>query len=93
MIAAAFNRGVIVNANGSVVSSLDDSTCSGMAGSFYSAGTTYNDWSKWFHGYNSNGLAYGFPYDDVCDQNPSIPPSGKTLVASFIRIAVGNFFS
>ncbi len=93
MIAAAFNRGIIVNANNTVVTSLDDSTCSSLAGTFYSAGTTYNEWSKWFHEYNTNGLAYGFPYDDVCDQNPSIPPSGKTLVASFIRIALGNFFS
>ena len=93
MIGAAFNRGVVVSKSGTVVTSLDDNTCSDKAGSFYSAGTKYNDWAKWFHEYNTNGLAYGFPYDDVCDQNPSIPPSGKSLVASFIRIALGNFFS
>lgn len=93
MIGAAFNRGGVVSKSGTVVTSLDDSTCSDKAGSFYSEGTKYNDWSKWFHEYNTNGLAYGFPYDDVCDQNPSIPPSGKTLVASSIRIALGSFFS
>ncbi|AXG74804.1 Tat pathway signal protein [Flavobacterium arcticum] len=93
MIGAAFNRGVVVSTDGTVITNLNDSTCSGLVSTFYSAGTTYNQWAKWFHEYNTNGLAYGFPYDDVCNQNPSIPPSGKTLVASFIRIALGNFFS
>jgi len=93
MIGAAFNRGVVVDAKGKVITSLDDSTCSSLVSSFYASGTTFNHWSKWFHEYNTNGLAYGFPYDDVCDQNPSIPPSGDTLVAQFIRIALGKFNS
>lgn len=93
MIGAAFNRGVVVNATGSVITGLDDGTCSGLVSSFYASGTTCNLWSQWFHQYNTNGLAYGFPYDDVCDQNPSIPPLNKTLVASFIRITLGNFSS
>lgn len=93
MIGAAFNRGVLVKVGGKVTNSLDDKTCSGLASTFYSEGTLYNKWAKWFHEYNSNNLAYGFPYDDVCEQNPSIPPSGKTLVASFIRIQLGKFFS
>lgn len=86
MIAAAFNRGVAVNASGNVISSLDDGTCAGMRGQFYGKGTAYNQWSEWFHGYNTNGLAYGFPYDDVCDQNPSI-----SLKAQFVRITMGMF--
>lgn len=95
MFAAAFNRGVMVSTAQPpvVLTSLDDNTCSGLASSFYPSGGTYNEWASWFHKYNSNGLAYGFPYDDVCGQNPSIPPSGDTLVASFIRIALGNFYS
>lgn len=93
MIGAAFNRGAVVSATGSVITSLDDGTCSGLVSSFYASGTTCNLWSQWFQQYNTNGLAYGFPYDDVCDQNPSIPPLNQTLVASFIRITLGNFSS
>ena len=91
MIAASFNRGVLVASGGSVITYLNDGTCSSQAGDFYPTNGTFNAWAQAFHGYNSNGLAYGFPYDDVCDQNPSIPPSGHTLVASFIRIAIGTF--
>ncbi len=73
MIAAALNRGVIAN-------SLDDATCSGDASSFYPSGGTFNEWSQKFHEFSENGLAYGFPYDDVCDQNPSIGISGTTAI-------------
>jgi hypothetical protein len=93
MIGAAFNRGVIVNPKNVVITTLNDGTCSGLVGNFYPAGGTFNVWSQSFHSYSANTLAYGFPYDDVCDQNSSIPPSGDTLVASFIRIALGKFYS
>lgn len=93
MIGAAFNRGVVVDAKGNVLTTLDDGTCASLSSSFYSSGTNFNHWSKWFHEFNTNGLAYGFPYDDVCSQNPSIPPAGDTLVAEFIRITMGRFFS
>ena len=92
MIAAAFNRGMIVNGK-TVVTSLTDINCSKQSGSFYSAGTTFNPWAQAFHLYSKNKLAYGFPYDDVCDQNSSIPPSGDSLVASFIRMTLGKFHS
>ena len=92
MVGAAFNRGMIVNGT-TVTTSLDDSNCSQLAPSFYASGTTFNPWAQAFHGYSENNLAYAFPYDDVCDQNPSIPPSGDTLVASFIRMKLGKFFS
>ncbi|NOQ77363.1 MAG: Tat pathway signal protein [Methylococcaceae bacterium] len=91
MIAAAFNRGIMVDPDGIVLTSLNDGTCATLADTFYPASGTFNAWADAFHDYNRNGLAYGFPYDDVCDQNPSIPPSGDTLVASFIRIALGTF--
>ncbi len=93
IIAAAFNRGMVVDARGQVATALDDSTCGGNVSSFYSAGTTYNPWAKSFHAWSENKLAYGFPYDDVCEQNPSIPPNGSALVASFIRVTLGKFFS
>jgi hypothetical protein len=93
MIAAAFNRGVMVSATGAVTTHLNDATCAAQSSGFYPANTRFNSWAQAFHAYNINGLAYGFPYDDVCDQNPSIPPSSGTLVASFIRITLGNFGS
>jgi Beta-1,3-glucanase len=92
MLAAAFNRGMVEDVNRNVVTSLNDNTCSRMAPSFYTTGTTYNLWSKWFHQYNKNGLAYGFPYDDVCNQAPTLPQPGNTLVASSIQISVGKFY-
>ena len=90
MIGAAFNRGMMVN-GGTVTTSLDDTTCSADAGSFYSAGTTFNAWAQTFHLVIDNKLAYGFPYDDVCDQSTDIPPSGDLLVAAFIRMTLGKF--
>ena len=92
MLAAAFNRGMIINAAGTVTTSLDDSTCASEANQFYADGTCYNPWAEAFHSYSANGLAYGFPYDDVCDQNPSVPPAGDSLVASFVRLTLGCFY-
>ena len=86
MIAAAFNRGVMVAPDGTVSTYLNDGTCATLASTFYPTSGTFNAWAKAFQGYNRNGLAYGFPYDDVCDQNPSI-----ALVASSIRIVLRKF--
>ncbi|HEX6039201.1 beta-1,3-glucanase family protein [Longimicrobium sp.] len=80
MLAAAFNRGVMGNL-------LDDTTCGGSASSFYPSGGTFNVWSQMFHGFSQNGLAYGFPYDDVCNQNPSISLAGTQSVT----ITLGPF--
>ena len=83
MIAAAFNRGVMNYA-------LDDVTCQNAAGTFYPAGGIYNSWAALFHQQvSSNGLAYGFPYDDVCNQNPSISLSATQSVT----VTLGKFFS
>ncbi|HYX05060.1 MAG TPA: beta-1,3-glucanase family protein [Reyranella sp.] len=92
IIAAAFNRGMVLDSSGDVVTSLTDIDCANQAPYFYKT-TTYNQWADIFHGYNTNGLAYGFPYDDVCNQSSSIPPAGSALVAQFIRIALGKFYS
>ena len=82
MMAAAFNRGVMS-------SSLDDATCQNVVATFYPTGTTSNPWAQLFHELSTTALAYGFPYDDVCDQNPSI---GLTNTQS-ITITIGKFFS
>lgn len=79
IIAAAFNRGAMSNY-------LDDAACSG---GFYPNGGTWNAWAKKFHDVSVNGLAYGFPYDDVCGQNPSI---GLTSTQN-VTITLGKLLS
>lgn len=75
MIAAAFNRGVMSNY-------LDDAHWSEQeVAGFYHSTEVCNNWSKLFHEFNANKLAYGFPYDDVGDQNPSISIQGATSIA------------
>lgn len=86
MLAAALNRGVVKN-------ELSDMTCQNDAGEFYKISdtktTAFNLWAQLFHRLSSNGLAYAFPYDDVCNQNPSISLTGTKTVT----IALGKFFS
>lgn len=80
-IAAAFNRGTMAY------------TLNDTAGSFlppltnnYTA-TPYNQWAQKFHLYSSNALAYGFPYDDVGNEQPTIATTGTTS----LRIQLGTF--
>ncbi len=73
IIAAALNRGITSN-------SMTDIDCAKDSTEFYPHGVKSNVWPEMFHKFNSNRLAYGFPYDDVCDQNPSISLSGTTSV-------------
>jgi hypothetical protein len=81
MIAAALNRGVMSD-------TLNDGTCAQAAAAFYPAGGTWNGWAQYFHSVSANGLAYGFPYDDVCEQNPTIQLSP----AASVSITLGRFF-
>jgi hypothetical protein len=46
-------------------------------------------WAKRFHNWSSNGLAYGFAYDDVCSQNPSFNTTGAMTSLS---ITLGTMF-
>lgn len=82
MIAAAFNRGAMSN-------SLQDLTCNQNAASFYPSNVKCNQWAEQFHEISKNKLAYGFPYDDVCNQNPSIDISNTTSIS----IVIGKFYS
>lgn len=82
MLAAAFNRGVVSN-------SMNDATCSSTSSGFYPNSATFNPWAQKFHQSSANGLAYGFPYDDVCSQNPTIALSST----SSVTITLGKFFS
>ncbi|MEI2456886.1 beta-1,3-glucanase family protein [Lysobacter firmicutimachus] len=80
-IAAAFNRGVVGYL-------LDDADCSGAAAGFYPDGGTWNAWAQLTHAVSANGLAYGFPYDDLCNQNPSIQLNGTQSVG----VVLGDFY-
>ena len=93
ILGAAFNRGLIVSASKEVTNNLSDKDCTSSSCDFYKSGTTFNTWADLFHEFSENGLAYGFPYDDVCDQNSSIPTNGNTLQASFVRIELGKSYS
>jgi hypothetical protein len=80
-ILAAFNRGVVSYA-------LDDGHCP-AASTFYPAGVPSNKWAYSFHQWNTNKLAYGFAYDDVCNQNPSQQTSGPL---QSLNITLGAMF-
>lgn len=80
IIAAAFNRGVMDNI-------IDDLKVSATDNGFYPLGSTYNQWASLAHQYSIGNLAYGFAYDDVCDQNPTIALSQPNS----ITITLGRF--
>jgi hypothetical protein len=101
IIAAAFQRGIAVTGT-TVATYLGDSASDcGSPAQYYPAGGTWNPWAQYFHsistpaqsGTTNIGLAYGFSYDDVCGQNPSIPL--PTVTTNFhpgtVTITLGNF--
>ncbi len=78
-LAAAFNRGVVVNSLNQVITSLNDGACPTVdpttQAPYYPANVASNYWAYQFHLWNLNHLAYGFGYDDICSQNPSFNTS------------------
>lgn len=83
-ILAAFNRGVF-NAT-PAPASLDDGSC--PSPSQYYQSQPCNEWANQFHIWNTNKLAYGFAYDDVCNQNPSQTTSGPLTA---LNITLGQW--
>ncbi len=85
-ILAGFNRGVIgttttelnIDAGGSYTPPLSDN---------YKPGVPFNAWAQHFHDYSASGLAYGFAYDDVGDQQPMIIATKTTS----LKLALGKF--
>jgi len=75
VIGAAFNRGVAGDL-------LDDGNCTG---GYYPAGVASNGYAKTVHRYSSNGLAYGFGYDDVCGANPSFTLSPAATISIVLQ--------
>ena len=86
MLAAAFQRGTMANANYSLNDTLGASFSPPLSGNY--ASSTSNTWAQKFHQFNTNGLAYGFPYDDVGSLQPTVSTSSGTTSVS---IQVGLF--
>ena len=86
MIAAAFQRGTMVNANYSLNDTNGSSFSPPLSDNYASA--TSNTWAQKFHQFNANGLAYGFPYDDVGNLQPTVTTTSGT---TSLTIQVGLF--
>lgn len=86
MIAAAFQRGTMENANYSLNDTLGTSFSPPLSGNYLSSPS--NSWAQKFHAFNANHLAYGFPYDDVGSLQPTVSTSSGTTSLS---IQVGLF--
>ncbi|HWK61931.1 MAG TPA: beta-1,3-glucanase family protein [Eoetvoesiella sp.] len=85
-ILAGFNRGVI----GSTTTELNIDVGSGYAppiSASYPPAIPSNVWAQHFHEYSANGLAYGFAYDDVGDQQPMIIATKTTN----LTLTLGKF--
>lgn len=85
MIAAAFQRGTMADANYYLDDSSGASFSPPLSGNYVNLPS--NTWAQKFHQFNSNKLAYGFPYDDVGSQQPSISTTSATTA---LTIQVGE---
>lgn len=70
-ILAGFNRGVITSST-TVLNINTNAYTPPLSQNYTSLTTPYNNWAFEFHQFSSNGLAYGFSYDDVGSQQPTI---------------------
>lgn len=85
-ILAGFNRGVITATTTEL--SIDLSNYQPpLSQNYTSSSIAYNNWAFQFHQLSSNGLAYGFSYDDVGSQQPTI----TATTTSSLRIQLGKF--
>jgi len=85
-ILAGFNRGVISN----TTTELNIDVGSGYTppiSANYPPSVASNVWAQHFHEYSANGLAYGFAYDDVGDQQPMIIATKTTN----LTLTLGKF--
>jgi Beta-1,3-glucanase len=76
MIAAAFQRGTMDNANHSLNGTNGVSFSPPLSHNY--ASSISNTWAQKFHQFNTNGLAYGFPYDDVGSLQPTVTTTSGT---------------
>lgn len=85
-ILAAFNRGVL-NSTTAELNITAGASYTPPLSSNYPTGVASNAWAQHFHQYSVNGLAYGFAYDDVGDQQPMIISSKTTG----LKLTLGKF--
>lgn len=70
-VLAGFNRGVLQAQTHAV--DISTGNLVPPASDYYRIpGVRYNQWAEYLHSVSANDLAYGFGYDDVGGQNPSI---------------------
>lgn len=84
-IAAAFNRGVVTSAgSGTTLINIDESNNNANftppLSLDYKVNSQYNTWSYSFHQFSADGFAYGFPYDDVGNDEDLTQVTGTTSV-------------
>ncbi len=91
IVLAAFNRGVVSNTMG------DSAGACAAYPAFYPSGPDAqpsNQYSKNVHQLTANNggqqLAYGFAFDDVCGENPSITLSPAGSIAITLRPLIGS---
>lgn len=85
-IAAAFNRGVVTSVgSGTTLINIDESNNNANftppLSSNYKVNSQYNTWSYSFHQFSADGFAYGFPYDDVGNDEDLTQVTGTTSVS------------
>jgi hypothetical protein len=85
-ILAAFNRGVL-NSTTAELNITAGASYTPPLSTNYPPGVASNAWAQHFHQYSVNGLAYGFAYDDVGDQQPMIISSKTTG----LKLTLGKF--
>lgn len=86
---AAFNRGTVTPSTNVFNQPASGTTgfLPSLSNNYGSSTIAYNVWAKQFHQFSSNGLAYGFSYDDVGNLQPSITTSATTS----LRVQLGTF--
>lgn len=85
-ILAGFNRGVISNTTTELNIDVGGGYTPPISAS-YPPSVASNVWAQHFHQYSANGLAYGFAYDDVGDQQPMIIATKTTN----LTLTLGKF--
>lgn len=88
-ILAGFNRGVITSTT--TVLNITQTPASAYApplsNNYQSTTIPYNTWALNFHQFSSNGYAYGFSYDDVGAEQPTI----TTTTTTSLKLQLGLF--
>lgn len=88
-ILAGFNRGVITSTT-TVLNITQTPTSSynpAISNNYQSTTVPFNIWAQKFHQFSSNGYAYGFSYDDVGAEQPTI----TTTKTGSLSIQLGLF--